>query len=96
MQIDVTKGKPSSNYKKNNKRLQPKTKEIANKSSIKYYSYSKKGYYKNEYNAQKQHYKLQNSRYSKNRFRTTKSKTIKSVKNTKISDEIRTKSIRVM
>ena len=96
MQIDATKGKPSSNYKKNNKRLQPKTKGIADKSSVKYYGYSKKGYYKNKCNARKQRYKLQNSGHSKNRFRTTKSKTAESIENAKISDEIRTKSIRVI
>ena len=96
MQIDVTKGKPNSNYKKNNKRPQLKTKGIADKSSVKCYSYSKKGYYKNECNAQKQRYKLQNSGYSKNRFCTTKGKTAKSIENTKILDETRTKSIRVI
>lgn len=95
MQIDVTKGKPSSNYKKNNKRPQPKTKGTADKSSVKCYGCGKKGHYKNECNARKQRHKLQNSGHSKNRFRTTKGKAAESVENARISDEIRTESIRV-
>jgi hypothetical protein len=60
MQLDATKGKPGSNYK-GPKKGPPRpqmNKGTKDKSSVKYYEYSKKGYYVHDCNTQKQRYEL--------------------------------------
>ena len=61
IQINTIKGKLGSNNKGLRKGQQQRlqsNKETKEKSNVKCYKYSKKGYYTYECNAQKQHYKL--------------------------------------